>query len=141
MQDPEETVCEGLAAGLTAEPSGPPHVLVLDDDVDTVEMLAFVLRHAKYRVTAVSNVSAAHAGLEQDLPHIVVLDVSLGGEPLGLDVARAARAKERIKVVLHTALPEDLVRAQFDAYDAFLRKPTSGRAMLTVIADMLTRAR
>jgi CheY-like chemotaxis protein len=139
MQDRDQTVRQETVASLSAEAGRPPHVLVLDDDADTLEMLAFLLRHAGYRVTPVGSASAARDSLEQDPPDIVVLDVTMEGELLGLQVARAARAMERVKVVLHTALPEGVVRAQFDLYDAFLRKPAPMSSMLTVLVETLTR--
>lgn len=77
MQDRDETLRQEAVAGLSAEAGGPLHVLVLDDDADTLEMIAFLLRHSGYRVTAVASAAAARDSLGQDRPDIVVLDVSM----------------------------------------------------------------
>jgi DNA-binding response OmpR family regulator len=136
MQDADATAGADAAAGASAEVGAAARVLLLDDDADTLEMMTFLLSRAGYRVTAVASASAARAALQHDRPDIVLLDVSLGGELLGLDIARAAREMERVVVILHTALSEDVVRLMFDRYDAFLRKPAPVGTLLKTLARL-----
>ena len=49
------------------------------------------------------------------------------------------QARPEAIVIVHTALPEEFVRLNFDGYDAFLGKPASTRTMLSVLPEMLER--
>lgn len=58
----------------------------------------------------------------------------------GAAFVRALRADprfERTKVVLDSGLPEFVVREQFDAFDAFLRKPFKIETLLALIRTLL----
>ncbi len=64
------------------------HVLVLDDDVSTLEFIADVLGDEGYRVTAASNCAQALARAQNDPPDLILTDL-LMPDLGGLDFAHA----------------------------------------------------
>ncbi len=78
--------------------------------------------------------------LARDLrPDLVIVDYMM---PLmnGAEFSRALRADPalaRTRIVMNSGLPEAAIRAQFDGYDAFLRKPYNVDVLLTLVRRML----
>jgi DNA-binding response OmpR family regulator len=78
-------------ASTPEEPPSAAHVLVVDDDADSLALCAGHLRHNGF---AVSTADTAHAGLaiaQSARPHAVLLDLGLPDMD-GLDVLRALKA-------------------------------------------------
>ena len=114
----------------------PPHVLIVDDDVDFAESLAEVLQGQRYRVTL------AHSGpegLAQVASHsfdLVLLDMKMPGMD-GLECLTAMRRRRpRIDVVMITAYTKsELIRQALQAGAlAVLHKPVSIEDLLAVMA-------
>lgn len=102
------------------------HILLVDREQDTLDVLGSILRVRGYRVSTASGPRAASAQLDQELPDVVLLDLSVAPDPAELDIARSLHQqaeKGTVKVVLHTSLPEAAASKRFSGYDAFLRKP------------------
>ncbi|NUZ05043.1 response regulator [Piscinibacter koreensis] len=102
------------------------HILLVDRETDTLELLGMSLRVSGFRVSTASSAEAARAQIHADVPDVVLLDLPIEPEPAELEVARQLRAEPEtagVKVVLHTSLPEAAVSQRFGAYDAFVRKP------------------
>ena len=110
--------------------SGPPHhVLILDDDPDILDLLALLLEERGYRVaTALDGRLAVEAATRMAVTEgldLALLDVSMPGLT-GIEVARELRSRQEcksVRIVFHTAMPEDWVRPQFPEYDDFVGKP------------------
>jgi signal transduction histidine kinase/CheY-like chemotaxis protein len=105
------------------------HVLVVEDEADTRELIRLVLEEAGARVTDVGSVREAETTLERGLPHVLVSDIALPGED-GYALIRKLRLRPRdqggeIPAVAVTAQcrASDRMRAMSSGYQMFLRKP------------------
>ncbi|CAH2601640.1 DNA-binding dual transcriptional regulator OmpR [Rhodovastum atsumiense] len=126
----------------TASISGPlPHILVVDDDRETRELLARFLERHRFRVTAVRDAREARRVWAMGNFHLIVLDLMLPGES-GLDFARWLRGFSEVPVVMLTAMGEEtdrIVGLELGA-DDYLPKPFNPRELLARMRAVLRRA-
>jgi PAS domain S-box-containing protein len=128
------TADAGQGAGAADAPSGQPaatpssrKVLLVDDNVDAMEMMAFLLAEMGYE--AHTTADAGHLvqmALEQR-PDVIVLDIGLPGVD-GYELARRLKQNPQlasIRLVAHTGYgsPEDRRKALEAGFDAHLVKP------------------
>lgn len=122
-------------------------VLVVDDNIDQVTMLASALRHAGY------SVQSAHTGPDglkmamQWRPDLVLLDIGLPGLD-GYEVARRLRSDPATKTVRLIALTgyardTDIALSREAGFDAHLSKPLEfgelEKLMPTILPDRSNR--
>jgi signal transduction histidine kinase len=105
----------------------PLNLLLVDDNVDAVESLAMLLRHAGHDVATAYEAQSALRLMDERRPDLAVLDIGLPGVD-GYDLARAIRARPRMDRVVLVALtgygrPEDHGRAREAGFDHHLIKP------------------
>jgi two-component system phosphate regulon response regulator OmpR len=101
------------------------HLLVVDDDTRTRELLRRFLAERGYRVATAADAKEAEAQLEAIAFDLVVLDVMLPGED-GIAFTRRLRAAKRdVPVVLLTARGEtaDRITGLSAGADDYLPKP------------------
>ena len=79
-------------------------------------------------------------------PPLVKFEGAIGVDPLtganGVEVARRLRAEATttgIRIVLHSARDEPVVRARFDGYDGYIHKSEDPEVLLEGIRSALTR--
>jgi PAS domain S-box-containing protein len=111
-------------------------VLVVDDNVDSAEMIATVLAIAGYHVHTVHDGPAALRSVEAFVPDIALLDIGL---PLmsGYELARHLREQvPQVHLVAVTGYGQeaDRVRARAAGFDAHLVKPVD----LVLLEKMMT---
>jgi PAS domain S-box-containing protein len=114
------------------EPSAPPptleglRALLVDDEADTRELTARVLRKAGAEVVAVADAEAALARLDADRFDLIVSDLMMPGTS-GWELARTVRTRHgtRMPLLAVTSLdgPEQRTRAHDAGFDAFVTKP------------------
>ena len=101
-----------------------PHILIVEDDGDLLEVLKFVLEDEGYRVsTAEGGVDALSLAASEEV-NLVLLDIEMPGIS-GFEVARRLRADPRtanVVLAIHTGRAAAEVREQFTDYDAFIAK-------------------
>ncbi|OON62114.1 hybrid sensor histidine kinase/response regulator [Massilia sp. KIM] len=102
-------------------------VLLVDDNIDAMEMMGFLLGEMGYEATTTADASQIETLALRHKPHVIVLDIGLPGVD-GYEVARRIKrnpALSRIRLVAHTGYgsPEDRRRAQEAGFDAHLVKP------------------
>jgi DNA-binding response OmpR family regulator len=117
-------------------------ILLVDDDRELIDLLAFALRRAGLEPIAAHDGAAALRLFEERRPDLVVLDINLGGSS-GLEVLRQLRRDgTSLPVIMLTALDseEDKVRGLEAGADDYLTKPFSHRELIARIRAQLRRS-
>lgn len=126
-----------------SSPAGrvPRRILIVDDDRELVELLAFALRRAGLNPVPAYDGATAIRQFDEQNPGLVVLDINLGGSS-GLDVLRVLRRRSSLPVIMLTALDSeaDKVRGLEAGADDYLSKPFSHRELIARIGAQLRRA-
>jgi signal transduction histidine kinase/integral membrane sensor domain MASE1/ActR/RegA family two-component response regulator len=130
------------AAPAAAQPQGPPlRVLVVDDNQDAAETLAFLLNRAGHEVRVAHDGPSALESARQQRPQVVLLDIGLPGMD-GYEVARSLRTgvglrNSYIVAITGFGQPDDRRKAEAAGFDDHLAKPVEpGRlwALLGAVA-------
>ncbi len=117
-------------------------ILVVDDDLELLGLVAYALRQAGYLVVEASDGVAAMAAFEREEPSLVILDVNLP-RLSGLEVCKRVRAASPdVPIMMLTVRSgeEDQVQALDLGADDYLTKPFSPRTLLARVRALLRRA-
>jgi len=114
-------------AGAPAPASGGRKILLVDDNVDAMEMMAFLLAEMGYEAHTTADAGSLVALALEQRPDVIVLDIGLPGVD-GYELARMLKQHPQlasIRLVAHTGYgsPEDRRKAQEAGFDAHLVKP------------------
>jgi two-component system alkaline phosphatase synthesis response regulator PhoP len=123
---------DGLMAG--------KKVLVVDDDVKTVELVKLYLKRDGYRLdTAYDGIEALRLAREAH-PDLIVLDLMLPGMD-GLEVCRTLRAESDVPIIMLTAktTDEDKLTGLGLGADDYVTKPFSPRELAARVRAVLRR--
>jgi len=115
-------------------------VLVVDDDVKTVELVKLYLNRDGYRVITAYNGADALKTAREEHPDLIVLDLMLPGIN-GLDVCRTLREESDVPIIMLTALTTDddrLTGLNIGA-DDYMTKPFSPRELAARVRAVLRR--
>lgn len=121
-------------------------ILVVDDEKDLVDILAFNLRREQYDVVTAPDGEKALEIARRDAPDLVVLDLMMPGIG-GLEVCRRLRSEPRtskVPVIMLTAKGEetDAVIGLSQGADDYVRKPFGVKELMARVASHLrTQAR
>jgi signal transduction histidine kinase/CheY-like chemotaxis protein len=112
-------------------------VLIVDDNVDAVEMMAALLEMHGHEVRVAYDAESALAAARECPPEAAVLDIGLPGTD-GYELARRFREDERTRDVRLIALTGwgqdgDRARARAAGFDAHLTKPAEPEMILAAI--------
>jgi DNA-binding response OmpR family regulator len=126
-----------------------PRILVIDDDLDTVNMLRLVLKSSGYDVTTSTSWEEVSDRLllaerERKSFDLIILDIMMPGRS-GFDIFNS------IQVVLHPMPPviflsakstiETMVQASDIGAAKFLAKPTTPDKLLATVRDVIEQGR
>jgi two-component system OmpR family response regulator len=117
-----------------------PHILVVDDDRETRELLARFLERHRFRVTAVRDAREARRVWPLGHFHLIILDLMLPGEG-GLDFARWLRGFSDVPIVMLSAMGEEtdrIIGLELGA-DDYVPKPFNPRELLARMRAVLRR--
>lgn len=116
-------------------------LLVVDDDPDLVDIIAYTLRKDSHQVNVATSGEEALALARQDPPDLVILDVMLPGLD-GFEVCRRLRQKSDLPVILLTARGEEADRVWgLDlGADDYITKPFSHKELLARVRAVARRA-
>src|SRR5690606_11700089 len=119
--------------------NGPHVVLVADDNTDSAESLAILLRASGHRVYTVADGVEAVAAAEKIRPTVVLLDVGMP-RMNGYDAARHIRAHpwgQRMLLIAQTGWgqEQDRRRSASAGFDAHLSKPLDLEALLRLLNE------
>lgn len=121
------------------------HVLLVDDDEDTLQWMTAALTQGEARVTAVSSAGAALEAIKLSLPDVLVSDIAMPGEDgyqlmakviaLDLDHGRQLPAV----AITAYAREEDRQLALASGYQAYLTKPIELSELIAAVAKAARR--
>lgn len=119
-------------------------ILVVEDDPDILQLLAYNIRSAGYEVLTAMDGNSALALIRQYLPRLVILDLMIPGIN-GLEVCKEMKRgaeTRKIPVIMLTAKGEEVDRVvglEIGA-DDYVVKPFSPRELILRIAAVLRRS-
>jgi DNA-binding response OmpR family regulator len=115
-------------------------LLIVDDDRDLVDLLAFSLERAGFETVAAHDAPSAIGLIKLEHPDLMVLDINLGAWS-GLDLLKELRRTSQIPVVLLSARSreEDKVAGLDFGADDYVTKPFSHRELAARIRAVLRR--
>lgn len=120
-------------------------ILLVDDDVDSLEMLQFALNATSNTIETAGSVAEAMEKLEWFEPDVLVSDVGLPGEDgcslikkvRDLD-AKTGRRTSAIALTAYTRV-EDRSRALASGFNMFVPKPVELDELLAAVANLVER--
>jgi len=115
-------------------------VLVIDDDVNTVELVKLYLTRDGYKVITAFEGNEALRTAREGHPDLIVLDLMLPGID-GLEICRTLRSESEVPIIMLTAktTEEDRLKGlQFGA-DDYVTKPFSPRELAARVRAVLRR--
>jgi two-component system alkaline phosphatase synthesis response regulator PhoP len=115
-------------------------VLVVDDDVKTVELVKLYLNRDGYRVLAAYDGVGALRLARESRPDLIVLDLMLPGVD-GLEVCRSLRSESDVPIIMLTArtTDEDKLTGLGLGADDYISKPFSPRELAARVRTVLRR--
>jgi two-component system alkaline phosphatase synthesis response regulator PhoP len=115
-------------------------VLVVDDDVKTVELVKLYLNRDGYKVLAAYDGEAALQLSRSSQPDLIVLDLMLPNVD-GLEVCRILRRESDVPIIMLTArtTEEDKLTGLNSGADDYLLKPFSPRELAARVRTVLRR--
>jgi signal transduction histidine kinase/CHASE1-domain containing sensor protein/CheY-like chemotaxis protein len=121
------------------------NVLLVDDDSDTLKLMATALSRRQANVTAVSSAGEAIQAIKQNRPDVLVSDIAMPDED-GYGLIEKVRSLENgetqsIPAVAITAYAkeEDRERALSSGFQIYLAKPIELRELVSVVARAARR--
>jgi two-component system OmpR family response regulator len=121
-------------------PALPPHILLVEDDIEISRLLATALAESGFTASAASSAVEMDRLLARGGVDLVVLDVMLPGED-GFNICRRLRASSSIPIIMLTALGESvdrIVGLEIGA-DDYVTKPFNSRELVARIRALLRR--
>ncbi len=119
-------------------------VLVVDDEVDVTELVAYHLRAKGFLVQTLNNPSASIGTARTFLPDLAILDVMMP-DLNGLQICRMLRADPQLKslpIIFLTAKAEegDRIQGLELGADDYISKPFSTKELMLRVQSILRRA-
>jgi CheY-like chemotaxis protein len=118
-------------------------ILVVDDDVDTRELIEWVLKRVGAEVTSVGSAQEALEAVEREKPHVMVSDLAMPQED-GYALIRKIRALPperggRIPAIALTAhsLVQDRLQSLRAGFQSHVPKPVVPEELVEVVASVI----
>jgi DNA-binding response OmpR family regulator len=126
------------------ERKGKQTILVVDDEKDLVDLVAYNLQRNGYNVLTATSGDAALEIASREIPSLVLLDLMLPGMS-GTEVARKLKSEARtalIPIIMLTAKSEetDVVVGLTLGADDYVTKPFSMKILLARLSTVLRRS-
>lgn len=116
-------------------------VLIVDDSLDTLDIMRRLLTRAGYQVAIASNANAALATARQQPPDIIVSDIGMpecdGFQLLRLLQAELAPRKVPAIAVSGFSGENDRLAARESGFDAYFTKPLDVTALINAVDRLL----
>lgn len=123
--------------------SKPRKILVVDDEPDVTDLLAYALKAKGFAVETVNNPNAGIGLARTFMPDLVILDVMMP-ELNGIQICRMMRADptlKRVPVIFLTAKAEenDRIQGLESGADDYICKPFSTKELILRVQSILRR--
>lgn len=123
----------------------PDKILIVDDDIDSLKLIALMLQRHGYDVVIANTGNQALAKAHNDQPHLIILDVMMP-DMNGYEVCRRLRANpdtQSIPIIMFTAktLIDDKVAGFEAGADDYLTKPTHPAELASRVRAIIQRNR
>lgn len=120
-----------------------PHILVVEDEADLVELLRYNLEAEGFAVSTAEDAEEAMLRVAEQKPDLILLDWMLPGTS-GIEICRRIRAREdtsRVPVIMVTARgeEEERIRGLATGADDYVVKPFSIPELMARIKALLRR--
>ncbi len=117
-----------------------PHLLIVDDEQEMIDLTAMYLENAGYTVSKALTGEEAEKKLKSARPDLIILDIMMPGRD-GYAVCESIRSYSNIPIIFLTAKGEewDKVRAFSIGGDDYIVKPFSPGEMTARIQAVLRR--
>jgi CheY-like chemotaxis protein len=119
------------------------HVLIVEDDEDSRQLLTTFLEYCGALVTMCHSTESALDDLGEYRPHVIVSDLALPGAD-GLQFIRALRKRPReaggdVPAIAVSAYDKDFTATEAKAagYTGYLAKPVNLEDLVTLVRDLL----
>lgn len=122
----------------------PEKILIVDDEMDTLSLVAMMLESKGYQIVTAWNGEKALQIAQQERPNLILLDTMMPGMD-GFEVTRQLRqskATQDIPIIIFSAKTgiDDRVQGLESGADAYLTKPISARELIAHIKAVLLRS-
>lgn len=117
-----------------------PHVLVVDDEPNIIELARMYLQAEGYRVSGARDGKFAWQAIQVDPPDLVIMDIMMP-EMDGWELCRRIRARHDLPIIMLTARDDDvdkIVGLELGA-DDYLTKPFNPRELVARVKAVLRR--
>ena len=113
-------------------------ILVVDDDLDILEVLKFLLRKNGYEVLLVSEAQKVIETVKEAQPDIVLLDINLSGYD-GREICKYLKTTLNLKTPVILFSANISYRNSYKEYNAddFLEKPFEVKKLLSILRSHL----
>ena len=130
---------------MTAEQTGGPVILIVEDNPRNLKLVRDVLNHAGYRTLEASTAEDGLALARSHRPGLVLMDIQLPGMD-GVEALRRLRsdpatAGARVLALTAFAMKEDRERFLSAGFDGHLEKPLDVRRLPSQVAAVLGEQR
>ena len=128
---------------MTDTPSGPKKVLIVEDNIDTADMLEASLQLEGYLPVKIHQVGQAIQALIREAPDLVLLDVMMP-DVSGLEFLRYLRRDPRfdkLPIVISSAhsQPHEIRMALDAGANAYLAKPFTQEELFRVVNSVMPK--
>jgi len=123
----------------TARPSGPPRILLVDDEPPLLKMMHVYLRRLGYSVTTAASTEQASALAAQESFAVVVIDGTMEGLSLEELAGRILDGNPAARVLAASGYPVDMGALETAAPGrvGFLHKPFTPEMLAAAVRRML----
>jgi len=113
-------------------------ILVVEDHVDTLRVVARLLDHFGHKISVANNTQSALQFLQSNVFDVILSDISLP-DGSGYEVVSKAKQKQAVKAVALTGFDreEDIRRGKEAGFDFHLSKPVDFHELRTVLNQFI----
>lgn len=113
-------------------------ILVVDDDLDILEVLKYLLKKNNYETIALSEAQTVIETVQQYPPDLILLDINLSGYD-GREICKYLKTTLKVKIPVILFSANTTYKSSFKDYyaDEFIEKPFEVKKLLSVLRSHL----